>query len=198
MTRPIRYGIIGCGMMGQEHLRNIALLDGASVAAIFEPNADMRARASTIAPEARIAPSLDALLETTELDCLVIASPNFCHASQIMHIAQTRPLPLLVEKPLVSAVTHDAQTVVYKLFPVPKGPSFLAELFTELSGKGVVVDIITQSESEEGQRLAFSINQEDQKITLDVLKEKFVLHLHLTMLIVESKRRSVFHSIFVF
>jgi myo-inositol 2-dehydrogenase / D-chiro-inositol 1-dehydrogenase len=24
----LRYGIIGCGMMGQEHLRNIALLDG--------------------------------------------------------------------------------------------------------------------------------------------------------------------------
>ena len=102
MTRPIRYGIIGCGMMGQEHLRNIALLDGASLAAIFEPNADMRARASAIAPEAQIAPSLDALLETPELDCLVIASPNFCHASQIMHIAQTRPLPLLVEKPLVT------------------------------------------------------------------------------------------------
>ena len=43
MTRPIRYGMIGCGMMGQEHIRNIALLPGATVAAIFEPDAGMQA-----------------------------------------------------------------------------------------------------------------------------------------------------------
>ena len=48
MTPP-RYGIIGCGMMGQEHLRNIALIEGASVAAIFEPDASMRARAAALA-----------------------------------------------------------------------------------------------------------------------------------------------------
>ncbi len=27
-SNTVRYGIIGCGMMGQEHLRNIALLPG--------------------------------------------------------------------------------------------------------------------------------------------------------------------------
>ena len=37
-----RYGLIGCGMMGQEHLRNIALLSGVEVAAIFEPDPDAR------------------------------------------------------------------------------------------------------------------------------------------------------------
>ena len=36
-----RYGLIGCGMMGQEHLRNIALLPGVEVAAIFEPDPGM-------------------------------------------------------------------------------------------------------------------------------------------------------------
>ena len=33
MTKVTNYGLIGCGMMGQEHLRNIALLPGARVAA---------------------------------------------------------------------------------------------------------------------------------------------------------------------
>ncbi|MEY2955998.1 MAG: hypothetical protein RL123_726, partial [Pseudomonadota bacterium] len=42
----LRYGVIGCGMMGQEHLRNIALLPDAEVAAIHEPDAAMRAAAS--------------------------------------------------------------------------------------------------------------------------------------------------------
>ena len=31
----VHYGVIGCGMMGQEHLRNIALLDDATVSAIY-------------------------------------------------------------------------------------------------------------------------------------------------------------------
>ena len=43
MAEHISYGVIGCGMMGQEHLRNIALLPDAHVAAIFEPDAAMRA-----------------------------------------------------------------------------------------------------------------------------------------------------------
>ena len=34
----IRYGIIGSGMMGREHIANIALLDGATVTAICEPD----------------------------------------------------------------------------------------------------------------------------------------------------------------
>ena len=42
------HGIIGCGMMGQEHLRNIALLEEAQVAAIFEPDPEMRAAAQAL------------------------------------------------------------------------------------------------------------------------------------------------------
>ena len=54
MAKHISYGIIGCGMMGQEHLRNIALLPDAHVAAIFEPDAAMRERAAAFAPQARV------------------------------------------------------------------------------------------------------------------------------------------------
>ncbi len=103
MSQTIRYGIIGCGMMGQEHLQNIALLEQTEVAAIFEPNADMRAKAARLAPQAKLTGSMDELLAHSTLDCLLIASPNYCHASQIAHIAQSRPLPLLVEKPLLTA-----------------------------------------------------------------------------------------------
>jgi aspartate kinase len=77
-----------------------------------------------------------------------------------------------LEQPVVSAVTHDANTAVFKLFPVPAGASFLGELFQLLAAKGVVVDIITQSESDEGQRLAFSVTKEDVPLTRSVLSEK--------------------------
>lgn len=38
MGKHLNYGMIGCGMMGQEHLRNIALLDDTSVIGIVEPD----------------------------------------------------------------------------------------------------------------------------------------------------------------
>ena len=34
----LRYGLIGAGMMGQEHIRNVHLLPGAEIAAIFDPD----------------------------------------------------------------------------------------------------------------------------------------------------------------
>ncbi len=100
MTRTIHYGLIGCGMMGQEHLHNIALLEGTEVAAIFEPDPDMARAAQAIAPGAKMVSSVQDLLAVEDLDCLVIVSPNHLHADQIIEIAQTRPLPLLVEKPV--------------------------------------------------------------------------------------------------
>jgi predicted dehydrogenase len=96
----MRYGIIGCGMMGQEHLRNIALLEGASVAAIYEPDAGMRAAAAAQVPEARMVGSVAEVLAVAEVDCLLIASPNFLHLAQLEEIAAIRPLPILCEKPL--------------------------------------------------------------------------------------------------
>ncbi|WP_281995458.1 Gfo/Idh/MocA family protein [Ruegeria faecimaris] len=100
MTRTINYGLIGCGMMGQEHLHNIALLDGTRVAAIYEPDPQMAHAAQEIAPEAVMVGSVADLLAVEDLDCLVIASPNHLHVDQICDIAAMRPLPLLVEKPL--------------------------------------------------------------------------------------------------
>jgi aspartate kinase len=82
----------------------------------------------------------------------------------------------MLESPVVSSVTHDAATVVIKMYPVPEDVSFLADLFGALAEKNIVVDIITQSQSELGQRLNFSIPEEDlpqtELILKSVLKEK--------------------------
>ncbi len=102
MTSLTRYGLIGCGMMGQEHLRNINLLPDTQVTAIFEPDPGMRAAAVPLAPEARFFSSAEELLAFPDLDCLVIVSPNFRHVEQLQQIAEQRPLPILVEKPLLT------------------------------------------------------------------------------------------------
>ncbi|OOY10823.1 Gfo/Idh/MocA family oxidoreductase [Thioclava sp. F36-7] len=119
-TGPVRYGMIGCGMMGQEHLRNIALLDGAEVAAIFEPDAEMAQAAQTLAPGAKMAGSVAELLAVEALDCLVITSPNFRHLEQLEEIASTRPLPVLVEKPLFTDPTHAERLQAFRdSYPAP-------------------------------------------------------------------------------
>lgn len=86
-------------------------------------------------------------------------------------IKGSNKMNIQIEQPVVSAVTHDANTAVFKLFPVPSGPDFLARLFDTLAKKGVVVDIITQSETSEGQRLAFSVTKEDIPLSRQALKD---------------------------
>ena len=57
--KTLRYGFIGCGMMGQEHLRNIALLPASAVTRIFEPDETMATRAIALAPGAQRCSSLE-------------------------------------------------------------------------------------------------------------------------------------------
>lgn len=101
MAAPVNYGLIGCGMMGGEHVRNIALLPGARVSVVYDPVPEQAARAAAESGGAHVAASLTALLEHPALDALVIASPNFLHVPQLQAIAaHGRPLPVLCEKPL--------------------------------------------------------------------------------------------------
>ena len=58
MSSVTGYGIIGCGMMGHEHMHNIALLPDAQVVAIFEPDAEMAAGALAIEPRAQLCRSV--------------------------------------------------------------------------------------------------------------------------------------------
>ncbi len=116
-----RYGLIGAGMMGQEHIRNIALLPETAVAAIFEPDDAMAAKALALAPDATRCASIEALLARQDLDALVIVSPNFCHADQLTQIAGSlsAPLPILCEKPLYTDPDDAAKIAALKSYGAP-------------------------------------------------------------------------------
>jgi len=108
MDRTTGYGIIGCGMMGQEHMRNIALLPTARITALMDPDAGMLAASRALVPGAAICADIPAMLARDDVDVLVIASPNHLHLAQLRQIAATRPLPVLVEKPLYTDATDEA------------------------------------------------------------------------------------------
>jgi predicted dehydrogenase len=103
---PIRYGLIGAGMMGQEHIRNIALLEGAEVTAVADPDPAMRAAALALAGgEALGFADHRAMLESDLCDAFVVAAPNDLHFPLMLDIV---PLgrPILCEKPLTTDPAH--------------------------------------------------------------------------------------------
>ena len=117
----MRWGIVGCGMMGQEHLRNIALLPGTEISVIHEPDASMRAEAARLAPRAAFCDDLAGVLAWPGLDALLIASPNHHHLAQLEAIAAAgRALPVLVEKPLFTDPAAAARVAAFRnAYPAP-------------------------------------------------------------------------------
>ncbi|WP_299370945.1 Gfo/Idh/MocA family oxidoreductase [uncultured Tateyamaria sp.] len=154
MAQHITYGIIGCGMMGQEHMRNIALLPDATVGAFFEPDDEMAARALAIAPAATRVGSVAELLAVEDLDCLLIVSPNFCHVAQMEEIAATRPLPLLVEKPLFTDPEDVAKLAAFRdSYPHPVWVAM------EYRYMPVVTEFLTKAAEATGGIKQFSIRE---------------------------------------
>ena len=96
------YGLLGCGMMGQEHIRNVGLLSGARIAAFHDPDQGMSAAAAALAPDAYAVDALEDLVGLPEIDALIIASPNHLHVEHLARTSRIRELPILVEKPLFS------------------------------------------------------------------------------------------------
>nr|WHW29419.1 putative oxidoreductase [uncultured bacterium] len=100
----IRYGLIGSGMMGQEHIRNIALLEGAVVTAVMDPDPGMRALSvETSGRTARPFDNLGDLLSVDICDAFVVVAPNDTHHQILKDVAATNK-PILCEKPLCTTV----------------------------------------------------------------------------------------------
>ncbi len=100
----VRYGIIGTGMMGLEHIFNLNHLDGAQVTAISDPEESSRQQGLTAAGDqvAVFADHRD-LLASGTCDAVVIATPNMTHKAILLDVLGT-DLSVLVEKPLCTTV----------------------------------------------------------------------------------------------
>jgi len=95
----LRYGVVGVGMMGCEHIRNLVAIEGCEVAAIADPHQPSRQNALQLAPS--VSEYLDhrEMLRKEHLDVVVIATPNFHHRQAIAD-ALEHDVHVFVEKPL--------------------------------------------------------------------------------------------------
>jgi myo-inositol 2-dehydrogenase/D-chiro-inositol 1-dehydrogenase len=114
MTMKIRYGIIGCGSMGREHVENLKALDGAVVTALADPHPASRDGATALLTGAAVQPKVferyQDLLESGLCDAVIIATPNFTHAEVMRHALPT-DAHLMLEKPLCTTVADCADLV---------------------------------------------------------------------------------------
>ncbi|MEE8602579.1 Gfo/Idh/MocA family protein [Euzebya tangerina] len=108
----IRYGIVGAGMMGQEHIMNLRHLDGAVVTAVADPHEPSRAAAAEVLAGADVTYVEDhhELLASGRVDAVVVATPNMTHRDILLDLLET-DLHILVEKPLCTTV-EDCRTVI--------------------------------------------------------------------------------------
>jgi predicted dehydrogenase len=112
MSEPLRVGIIGSGMMGAEHIGNIAAIADAEVTAIADP--DERSRSATLeatglAPDHAFVDHRD-LIASGLCDAVVVATPNNTHVDVLLDVLGT-DLHVLSEKPLCTTL-EDCRRVV--------------------------------------------------------------------------------------
>jgi myo-inositol 2-dehydrogenase / D-chiro-inositol 1-dehydrogenase len=100
----IRYGVIGTGMMGCEHIRNLREVPGVEITAIAD--ADERSRAwgtLAVGREVEVYADPRELLARAPVDAVVVATPNFTHFDVLEAVFRTEK-HVLVEKPLCTTV----------------------------------------------------------------------------------------------
>jgi len=124
--KTLRYAVIGTGMMGREHLRNLALVSehqqwDVQVVALIDPNTLMRDSAVALARSLGNSQATGfAYLQDLDLDTVdayLIVSPNFTHHEIITQLLPTGK-PILAEKPVCTTIAH-CDDLLHKLEGYP-------------------------------------------------------------------------------
>ena len=114
MSDTVRYGLVGTGMMGVEHINNLAVTPGAVVTALADPveNSLGWARKALGERAEGVATFADgaALARSGLVDAVIVASPNHTHRTVLEPLFDAG-LPILCEKPLATTL-DDARWVV--------------------------------------------------------------------------------------
>ena len=102
--RDLRYGFIGAGMMGCEHIRNVVALPGAVAVAAADPHGPSLGAAVDAAGGAlAVHTDIGAMLDAHDLDAVVVSTPNMTHRAVLAPL-WGRDLHVMVEKPLCTTV----------------------------------------------------------------------------------------------
>lgn len=115
-----RYGLVGAGMMGVEHIHNIAITPDAEIVALADPHeASIRTALEALGKGARphVFASAAELAKGAKLDAVIVASPNHTHRMVLEPLFEAG-LNILCEKPLATTL-QDARWIVERAAASP-------------------------------------------------------------------------------
>lgn len=109
----IRYGVIGTGMMGCEHIRNLVKIDDVDIVAVADPDERSRqwarqACGNTFSPD--VYADYRELLTRDDIDAILVASPNFTHIDVMRDVFRTDK-HVMLEKPMCTTL-EDAREII--------------------------------------------------------------------------------------
>ncbi|KAK3039501.1 hypothetical protein RJ639_028083, partial [Escallonia herrerae] len=118
MAETVKYGIIGVGMMGREHLINLHHLrgEGVAVVSIADPHVPSQQLALNLAESfhwpLKVFSGHGDLLDSGDCDVLVVSTPNMTHYEILMDILKhPKSHHVLVEKPLCTTVADSRKVI---------------------------------------------------------------------------------------
>jgi hypothetical protein len=116
MRNPVRFGIIGSGMMGREHIRNLLLFPQAKITALVDPvPASLESARRTAKDQAdtiAVFETVEAMVASGAVDAVIVASPNYTHRAVLEPLFGSG-LHILCEKPLCTTM-EDARWATEK------------------------------------------------------------------------------------
>jgi len=117
----VRYGLVGSGMMGVEHIRNLAITPGTKLVAIADPVPTSlgwaKSALSADGDAVRCYETAADLAAAGGIDAVVVASPNHTHRAVLEPLFDAG-LHILCEKPLATTI-EDARWIVDRAAAAP-------------------------------------------------------------------------------
>lgn len=105
----LRFGVIGAGAWGKNHVRTIAAMAEAELAAVCDMSPAVREKLSRQYPSALVTDSVDEVLR--RVDAVIVATPAKTHVEVALRAIEAG-LPTLVEKPFALTV-QDAERLAH-------------------------------------------------------------------------------------
>ncbi|MGL5837407.1 MAG: Gfo/Idh/MocA family protein [Sphingorhabdus sp.] len=117
----VRYGLVGTGMMGVEHIQNLAITPGTEITALADPvEGSLNWARNALGDRAN---GVQAFANSAELaasglcDAIIVASPNHTHRAVLEPLFEAG-LHILCEKPLATTI-DDARWIVERAAKSP-------------------------------------------------------------------------------
>jgi predicted dehydrogenase len=113
----VRYGLVGSGMMGVEHIHNLAITPGAVVTALADPvDSSLGWAKSALGDRADGVKTFSSSAELAAsglVDAVIVASPNYTHRAVLEPLFDAG-LHILCEKPLATTI-EDARWIAERV-----------------------------------------------------------------------------------